>query len=96
MGDAPGTIFSVLRTSQTAFAALAIGIALTTAPALTQVLASGEGCSECYPYLENPSSEHTSDTPFMSPSSGHETDTSTTHLPKSGTDTPRISPFPGA
>lgn len=78
MGDAPGTSFSVLRTSQTAFAAFAIGIALTTAPALTQVLASSEGCSECYAYLENPSSEHTPDPPFMLPSSGHETDPSTT------------------
>ena len=78
MQDATGTLFSVLRTSQTAFAAFAMGIALTIAPALTQVLASGEGCSECFAYLEYPPSEHTSDPPFMLPSSGHETDPSTT------------------
>lgn len=78
MRDAPGTSFSVLRTSQTAFAALAMCISLTIGPGLTQVLVSGEGCSDCYAYLEYPPSEHTSDPPFMLPSSGHETDPSTT------------------
>ena len=78
MRDAPGSSFSVLRTLQAAFAAIAISIALTIPPALAQVLASGEGCSECYAYLEYPPSERTSDPWLMLPFSAHETDPSTT------------------
>lgn len=78
MRDAPGTLFSVLRTSQAAFAAIAIGIALTAPPALAQGRASGEGCSECYAYLEFPPSERTSAPLLMLPFSAHETDPSTT------------------
>jgi hypothetical protein len=76
MRDAPGASFPLLRTSQAAFAAIAISIALAAPPALAQVLAYGEGCSECFAYLENPPSEHMSE--FMLLSSGHEADPSTT------------------
>ena len=78
MRDAPGPSFSVLRTSQAAFAAIAISVALTAPPALAQGRAPGEGCGECYAYLEYPPSERTSDPWLMLPFSAHETDPSTT------------------
>lgn len=78
MRDAPGSSSSVLRTSQAAFAAFAASIALTIPPVLAQALASSEGCSGCYAYLEYASSERTSDPRLMLPFSAHEPDPSTT------------------
>jgi hypothetical protein len=66
--DTPETSFPLLKTSQAAFAAIAISIALTAPPTLAQGRSSGEGCSECFAYLEYPPS----DPSFMLPSSGHE------------------------
>lgn len=82
MRDAPSSSFPVFRTSQAASAAFAISIALTLpctgqSPSSTHALASGEGCSECYAYLENPHSEHASDPPSHV-AVAHETDPSTT------------------
>ena len=78
MRDPPGPSFSVLRTSQAAFAVIAISVALTASQALAQGRPSGEECSECYAYLEYPPSEQTSGPWLMLPFSAHETEPSTT------------------
>jgi hypothetical protein len=74
MQDTPGMSFPLLKTSQAAFATIAISIALTAPPTLGQGRSSGEGCCECFAYLEYPPSDPT----FMLSSSGHETDPSPT------------------